>query len=298
MIIGITGATGLIGTAVGRLAADSGHRVVAYTRSPGKKHLPWAAEERKFEADDTLPIDASGVDCLVHLVGEPILGWWTTKKKRLITESRVDLTQRITRCLAEASPRPAALLCGSAVGYDGSCGDQVLEEDTSNGQGFLAEVCVGWEAAAKRSAQLGVRVVQLRTGVVLARESGAFPLMRGMFDWGLGGRLGNGRQYMPWIHIQDEARMILWAAESSHLSGPLNVSAPRPVTNAELTRQLASNMNRWAIFHAPAFALRLALGEMSETLLGSQRALPTRALAEGFSFDFPELGDALADLLA
>mgnify|MGYP001014276763 CR=1 FL=1 len=298
MNIGITGATGLIGTAVGRLAADEGHHVIAYSRRPDSGKLPWASEVRPFHTEDSLPLDASGVDCLIHLAGEPVLGRWTAAKKQRIKESRVDLTQRITRCLAEASPRPASLLCGSAVGYYGSCGDQILEETAGNGTDILAEVCRLWEDSARRAEQLGIRVVRLRTGVVLGKEGGAFPLMRFAFDWGVGGRLGDGRQFTPWIHLQDEARMILWAAQHPTLSGPLNLSAPNPVTNAELTRSLASAMNRWAFMHAPKFVLKLMLGEMSTMLLGSQRVVPARALAEGFVFDFPDLGDALTDLLA
>lgn len=297
MVIGITGATGLIGSAVGRLAADEGHEVVAFTRSPEKTILPWAAEVRPFAADDTLPIDAGGLDCLIHLAGEPVLGWWTTAKKRRIMDSRVDLTQRITRCLAEASPRPTSLLCASGVGWYGSRGDEVLTEWAGNGSDFLADVCRGWEDAAKRAEQLGMRVVLLRTGLVLAKEGGAFPLMRTAFDWGLGGRLGDGRQWMPWIHLQDEARLILWAALHPTFAGPLNLASPNPVTNAELTTVLASALNRWAWMHAPKFGLRLMLGELAEMLLASQRAVPATAVENGFVFDFPELGDALADLL-
>lgn len=298
MQIGITGASGLIGKAVGRLAAAEGHHVIAYSRKPDPNKLSWAAETRVFDTAQPLPLDASGVDCLIHLAGEPVFGRWTAAKKKRITDSRVELTQRITRCLAEASPRPASLLCGSAVGYYGSCGDQVLEESAGNGADFLASVCRGWEDSARRAEQLGVRVVRLRTGVVLAKESGAFPLMRMAFDWGVGGRFGDGRQFMPWIHLQDEARLILWAALQPALSGPLNLSAPNPVTNRELTSTLASAMNRWAFMHAPKFALQLALGEMSAMVLGSQRVVPARALAEGFSFDFPDLESALTDLLA
>jgi uncharacterized protein len=298
MQIGITGATGLIGTAVGQLAASEGHHVVAYSRRPDTPKLAWAAEVRAFNAEETLPLDASGVDCLIHLAGEPVLGRWTTDKKKRIMDSRVDLTQRITRCLAEASPRPASLLCGSAVGYYGSCGEQVLEESAGNGADFLATVCRGWEDSARRAEQLGVRVVRLRTGFVLAKQGGAFPLMRMAFDWGVGGRLGDGRQFVPWIHLQDEARLILWAALQPQLTGALNLSAPTPVTNAELTKKLASAMNRWPWMHAPKLALQLALGELSTMVLGSQRAVPARAMAEGFAFDFPNLETALTDLLA
>jgi len=297
MNIGITGASGLIGSAVGQLAAQEGHQVIAYSRRPDATAMPWASESRPIETSQPLPLDACGVDCLIHLAGEPVLGRWTTAKKQRIKDSRVDLTQRITRCLAEASPRPASLICGSAVGYYGDCGDEVLVESAGNGTDLLAEVCRLWEDSARRAEQLGVRVVRLRTGVVLGKTGGAFPLMRTAFDWGVGGRLGDGRQYVPWIHLQDAARLILWATQQPALSGPINVSAPTPVTNAVLTHSLASAMNRWAWMHAPSFALRLVLGEVASMVLGSQRAVPARAIAEGFAFDFPELEDALTDLL-
>ena len=298
MQIGITGATGLIGRALGILAAAQGHDVIAYTRNPAKAHLPWAREVRPLDARAPLPLDAAGLDVLVHLAGESVLGWWTEAKKARIRDSRVDFTQRLTCCLASASPRPAALLCGSAVGYYGDRGDEWLAESASPGEGFLAQVCVDWEAAALHAQPLGMRVVLLRTGLVLAAEGGAFALMRRAFSAFVGGRLGNGSQWIPWIHLQDEVRMILWAAEQPDVSGPLNLVAPAPVTNAEFTRVLARALHRPALLPVPAFVLRGLVGEASGMLLGSQHATPDAALACGFQFDHPVLEDAVEALVA
>ncbi len=298
MQIGITGATGLIGRALGSLALAHGHDVVAFTRDPARAQLPWAKEVRPVDAGAPLPIDATGLDVLVHLAGESVLGWWTEARKQRIRDSRVDFTQRVARCLAAASPRPAALLCGSALGYYGDRGDEWLRESSPPGQGFLAEVCAGWEAAARRAEQLGIRVVLLRTGMVLAAEGGAFPLMRNAFSAFAGGRLGNGSQWVPWIHLQDEVRMILWAAEQPNLSGPLNLVAPGAVTNADFTRTLAGVLHRPAVLHVPAFALKGLLGEMAGMLLGGQHATPDAALAYGFQFDYPSLKEAVEALAA
>ena len=297
MKIGITGATGLIGTALGRLAVAHGHEVIAFSRDPAKTELEWASQVRPVDVAAALPLDASGIDVLVHLAGESILGLWTEARKQRIRESRVEFTQKVTRCLAAASPRPSAFLCGSAVGFYGDRGDEMLAENAPAGSGFLAEVCMAWEQAARRAEQLGTRVVLLRTGVVLGAEGGAFRLMKRAFSAGLGGRLGDGSQRMPWIHLQDEARLILWAAEQSDVSGPLNLVAPGVVTNREFTRALAAVLHRPAFMHAPAFALKCVLGEAAEMVLGGQLAVPQAALARGFQFDHPVLGEALQALV-
>ena len=298
MKIGITGATGVIGTALAKLAVAHGHEVIAYTRSPAKAEVPWASQVRGVDVSAPLPLDAAGVDVMVNLVGEPILGFWTDAKKQRIRESRIDFTQKLTRCLAAASPRPSALLSGSAVGFYGDRGDEVLADNAASGTGFLAQVCMDWEAAARRAEQLGVRVVLLRTGVVLASEGGAFPLMKGAFSACVGGRLGSGKQWMPWIHLQDEVRLILWAAEQSSVSGPLNLVAPKVVTNGEFTSALAQALHRPAFMHAPAFALKGVLGEAATMVLGSQRVEPKATTERGFQFDYPELPEALSALLS
>jgi hypothetical protein len=298
MRIGITGATGLIGRAFGTLAAAHGHQVVAFTRDPKRTTLSFASEVRALKVDAPQPLDASGLDVLVHLAGESVLGLWTKAKKQRIRDSRVDLTQRIARCLAEASPRPKALLCASASGFYGDRGDEVLDEASTPGDDFLAKVCVEWEAAARRAEQLGIRVVLLRTGLVLANEGGALKLMRLAFSNLVGGRLGSGKQWMPWIHLQDEVRMILWAAERSDFHGQLNLVSPKPVTNSDFTTALGKALHRPAVIPAPAFAMKLVLGELAGALLASQRIMPNVAQALGFQFDYPTLESALQSLVA
>ena len=298
MRIGITGATGLIGKALGSLAVAHGHEVVAYTRDPLLPKPAFAAEVRLIDARATEPLDASELDVLVHLSGEPVLGLWTQAKKQRIRDSRVDFTQKLVRCLASAAPRPKTLVCASATGFYGDRGDELLDEASTPGDDFLAGVCKDWEAAAKRAGQLGMRVVSLRTGIVLANEGGAFPLMRKAFQWGAGGRFGDGRQWMSWIHLLDEARLILWAAERQDFQGQINLVAPHSVTNAEFTTTLAKALHRPAFMHVPAFALRLAMRESSAMLLASQRVVPNLALAHGFQFDYPTLDSALSGLLA
>lgn len=288
----------MIGRAVGTLAAGHGHEVVAYTRDPARTSLPFAREVRPVDARAAEPLDAADLDVLVHLAGESILGLWTEAKRQRIRDSRIGFTQRLVRCLASASPRPKTLLCGSAIGIYGDRGDELLDEASMPGSGFLAEVCKDWEASAKRAEQLGVRVVQLRTGIVLANEGGAFKLMRTAFQLGLGGRLGDGSQWMSWIHLLDEARLILWAAERQDFQGQINLVAPQPVTNADFTIALAKALHRPAFMHAPAFAMRLMMREAATMLLGSQRVEPTLALAHGFQFDCPTLDSALTALLA
>jgi uncharacterized protein len=287
MKIGITGATGFLGSALGALAAGGGHEVVAFSRS-GKVERPWVTESRRM-ADEP---DLSGCDAVVHLAGESLMGYWTRAKRDRIWQSRVDGTRHLVAAMERASPRPRILLCASGAGYYGSRGDEVLEESSPKGEGFLSDLCREWEAAAKSAERLNARVVMLRTGMVLGQEGGAFPLLKKVFGLGLGGRLGSGRQWTSWIHVEDHARLMLWALENSAVSGPVNFVAPNPVTNAEFTRVLAQSLKRPAFFHAPAFALRLLLRDMAdEMLLTSQRTMPRAALDLGFEFrkgDFPK----------
>lgn len=293
MKIGITGGSGFIGSAFGRHAAAAGHEIVAFSRS-GKLDAPWVAESRRV----SFSLDASGCDALVHLAGESLLGYWTKSKKQRIWESRVDLTDSIVASLADAKPRSRILLCASAAGFYGDRGDELLDESSSRGKGFLSEVCVAWEAAAKKAERLGLRVVHLRTGMVLGNQGGALTLLKKVFGFGLGGRLGSGRQWMPWIHIEDQVRLMLWCIENANVTGPVNHTAPGAVTNREFTETLAKTLKRPAFFHAPAFALRLLLREMAdEMFLGSQRVRPSVALDLGFTFNHPDLQSALADSL-
>lgn len=297
MRIGITGATGFIGTHFVKLAAQQGHEIVAYSRRarPGSNTLvqPAAAPWQLPEPDRPL-------DALLHLAGEPVFGLWTAGKRERVRDSRVAFTENLIQHLGTWKQPPAAVLVASGVGFYGDRGDQILTESSPPGKGFLADICVGWEAAAQRAEErLGARVVCFRTGLVLGNEGGAFPLMRRAFSFGLGGKFGSGRQWMPWIHIADEVGLMLWAVEHATVSGPLNLCAPNPVTNADFTRALAAALHRPAILHAPAFALKAALGELAqEMLLSGQRAQPAAAEAGGYAFQYPILAPALAHLLA
>jgi uncharacterized protein (TIGR01777 family) len=297
MRIGITGASGFIGTHFTQLATQRGHEVISYSRRarPGSNTLVQPAD-----APWQLPQPDRPLDVLLHLAGEPVFGLWTAAKRERIRDSRVAFTESLVHHLATWTHPPAAVLVASGVGFYGDRGDAMLTESSPPGNGFLADVCIGWEAAAQRAEErLGARIVSFRTGLVLGNEGGAFPLMRRAFRFGLGGRFGSGRQWMPWIHIADEVGLMLWAAENVSVNGPLNLCAPNPVTNAEFTRTLASALHRPAFLHAPAFALKAVLGDLAqEMLLNGQRALPAAAQAGGYTFQYPDLAPALAQLLA
>lgn len=296
MKIGITGASGLIGQKVGRLGVDSGHEIIGYSRHAMKAD---AVIRRSCLTSAGDPLPETPLDALVHLAGESLLGVWTAAKQRRIWESRVELTQAIVARLRNWQPqhRPRVLLCASGIGFYGDRGDELLDEQSRAGSGFLADLCQAWEAAAREAEGLGIRVVLLRTSMVLAREGGAYPLMRMAFRLGVGGRLGSGKQWMSWIHAQDEAALILWAAENETVSGPLNLCTPQPVTNADFTRSLARSLKRPAFLHAPAIALRLLAGGMAkEMLLTSQRVMPRTALSHGYRFAHGDLEEALTTL--
>jgi uncharacterized protein len=297
MRVGIIGATGFIGQAVGKAAHAAGWQVIAYSRQGRVAKLPWAGEVRELNVGADLPINSQGVDVMIHLAGESVLGLWTKAKKQRLWDSRVTLTEKIVNCLAQHPPQ--AFICGSAVGYYGDAADAVLTEQAPAGSDFLAKLCVAWEAAAMQAQQRHhIRTALVRTGMVLGTEGGAFPLMRRAFAWGGGGKLGTGGQYMPWIHLADEVQLILWAAQHASASGPLNACAPQPVTNAAFTQSLSQLLRRPAFFHTPSFILRAVLGEMASMLLASQRAMPARAQELGFVFQHPELKTALQDLLS
>lgn len=293
MRIGITGGTGFIGRHVSSAAHDHGHTVVSYSRRKG-------ADTVQLPPDAPHALPETPLDALVHLAGESLMGLWTQEKRHRIWASRVDFTEKMVAHLGTWKPenRPKVFVCASGMGYYGNSGSTPVNESAPRGSGFLADVCEGWEKAAKRAEALGMRVVLLRTSMVLGRDGGAFPLLRRVFKLGLGGRLGSGDQWMSWIHVDDEARLIVKAIETESLTGPINLAAPDPVTNAEFTRQLASTLRRPAFFHAPAFALRLVLRDMAdEMLLGGQRAIPRAAQEMGYTFAHPTLSGALKALV-
>ena len=290
----MTGATGFIGRHAAAAARAHGHAVAAYSRRKGADTLP-----QPPDAPHALP--ETRLDALVHLAGESLMGLWTQEKRRRIWTSRVDFTEKMVAHLGTWRPenRPKVLLCASGTGYYGNSGSTPVDESAPCGGGFLAEVCQGWENAARRAEALGMRVVLLRTSMVLGRDGGGLPLLRRVFGLGLGGRLGSGGQWMSWIHVEDEAALIVKALETASISGPLNLCSPNPVTNADFTRQLAATLKRPAFLHVPAFALRLLLrgGMADEMLLGGQRAVPRAATEAGHPFAHPALEGALKALV-
>jgi uncharacterized protein (TIGR01777 family) len=235
-------------------------------------------------------------DAVLHLAGEPVAQRWTAAAKQRIRDSRVVGTSHLVAALADCSPRPATLVCASAIGYYGSRGDELLSEDSAPGTGFLADVCVGWEREAAKAEALGMRVTRIRTGVVLDPRGGALKPMLAPFRFGLGGPLGGGRQWMSWIHASDLAEMFRFALENP-APPVLNGVAPGSVTNAEFTRALATALHRPAFLPVPKLALRMLFGEMADMLLSSQRVAPVAAEAAGFQFQHPQLAEALGDLL-
>ncbi|MBI4255412.1 MAG: TIGR01777 family protein [Candidatus Rokubacteria bacterium] len=300
MIVAVTGSTGLIGSAlVPRLAAGS-HLVIRLVRgapatAAGERQARWDAATGAIE-----PSDLAGVDAVVHLAGESVAGGrWTEARKRRIRESRVPATRRLCETLARLPQPPRALLCASAIGYYGDRGDEVLREESPPGAGFLADLCREWEAAAELAARHGIRVVQLRIGLVLSPKGGALAAMLPVFRLGGGGPVGAGAQWMSWIGIDDTLGAILHALTTEALAGPINVVAPAPVTNREFGRTLGRVLRRPAIVPFPAVAARLLLGQMAdELLLASARVVPARLEATGYAFRDATLEGALRRLLA
>ena len=291
MHIGLTGGTGFIGGKIIDLALRRGHEIIAFTRDPQRK-IP-GCEMRAFALD--APPDIAGCEAFIHLAGEPVVGLWSAAKKRRIVESRVLGTRRVVEAINAAREKPEVLLSGSAIGFYGDGGETELTETSPAGTGFLADTVQAWEAEAHRAD--GVRLVTLRTALVLGKHGGALAPMTRLFKLGLGGPLGDGCQWMSWIHLQDLAKLALFAIENLDIRGPLNGSAPWPARNAHFTNALAQTLRRPAIFRVPAFALRATLGDFSHELLDSKRVLPAAATDHGFRFQFPELKPALANLL-
>lgn len=289
----IVGVSGFIGRG---LPALLGARGVASTGASRAGKGEVAGVDRWQTPDD---LDFSGHHAVINLAGEPIDQRWTEKHRRLFHESRVGVTVRVVQAIAKLpeSERPRVLVNASAVGIYGDRGDEILYDGARPGRGYLAELCHDWEDAARDAELLGVRVIRLRTGIVLGKDGPAFEKLRGVFKLGIGGRLGSGKQWMPWIHLDDHRAAIVHAVFSETLAGPVNGSAPNPERNSDFSRKLGDALHRPAILPSPAFALKLVLGEFATALLASQRALPSALLADGFSFRHPTLESALADLI-
>ncbi|MCS7041804.1 MAG: TIGR01777 family oxidoreductase [Bryobacteraceae bacterium] len=293
MRIAMTGSTGFIGSRIRAALEAGGHELRLISRRARPGFFEWRSHE------DPPPLEAlRGADAVIHLAGEPVAQRWTPEVKQRIRDSRVRSTARLAEAMERLSPRPAVLVCASATGYYGNRGDEVLDETSAPGEGFLAETCLEWEKAAQAAEALGVRVVRLRFGMVLGREGGALKKMLPVFRLCLGGRLGSGQQWMPWIHIEDAAAMAVWALTEDGVSGPYNAVAPYPARNADFTRAMEGILGRPALFTVPEGMLRLALGEGAEIALASQRVAPRAALNAGFRFRYPALAEALRALLS
>jgi hypothetical protein len=291
MVIAISGSSGLIGSALVRALGAHGHDVRRIVRG-----APSAATDIAWDVEHGT-IDAArldGVEAVIHLAAENLAQRWTSAARRRIRESRVAGTAALARALAEMERKPRVLLSASAVGVYGNRGDETLDEQSATGNDFLAEVCTAWEAATAPAKDAGIRVVLLRSGLVLSRDGGVLAKMLTPFKLGIGGHLGSGRQWMSWISMDDYSRAVNFLLATTAISGPVNVVAPNPVTNAEFTRTLGRVLARPSFFPVPKLALNLLLGELAhDTVLASQRVVPRRLLEAGFDFQHPTLESAL-----
>lgn len=299
MRILMTGATGLIGQKLSRELRAEGHETVILTRRPERVNKePGVIVHGWNPAGETPPAEAwEGVEAVVHLAGEPVAaGRWTEEQKIRIRDSRVTGTRYLVDGMKRLTVPPRVFVSASAVGYYGDRGNEPLIENSDPGTGFLSRICLEWEREAEKAASSQTRVCLIRIGVVLSREGGAIEKMLLPFKLGLGGQLGDGKQWFPWIHLDDIVGLIRHAIFNQQVSGPLNGAAPGIVTNAEFTRQFAASLNRPVFLPVPAFALRLLLGEMAMVVLSSQKVVPRAALETGYNFKYPELEDALRSL--
>ncbi|MBL8816721.1 MAG: TIGR01777 family oxidoreductase [Planctomyces sp.] len=296
--VAVSGATGLVGKELCSLLKATGHKVLALSRKQSEGYedsIHWDADK-----GITNPARLESVDTIVHLAGENIAaGRWNDALKARIRSSRVAGTRSIVNSLRGLKKRPSTLICASAIGLYGDQGDKVLDETAGPGSGFLPDVCREWEAEAVAAESLGLRVVRVRIGVVLSPQGGALAKMLLPFKLGVGGIIGSGRQYWSWIGLHDLTRVLAWCVQTPSISGPVNAVSPQPMTNRDFTKTLAGVLHRPAIFPMPAFAARLALGEMAnDLLLASTRVVPKRLLDSGFEFQNPDLKSCLEHELA
>lgn len=295
MHIAISGASGVIGEAACHRLEMAGHEIYRIVRRPPNRStdISWSS--------DTDQIDAAKlerVDAVVHLAGEPITGRWSADKKKRIRESRVRGTKLLSQTLAQLNRKPRILISASAIGYYGNCQDRIVDESSASGDSFLSEVCVAWEQATAAASDAGVRVIMLRFGIVLARDGGALAQMRPVFNACGGGIVGTGRQWWSWVAIDDAVGAIEHLLQHEEAIGPFNVVGPNPVSNRQFTKTLGLVLSRPTLLPVPAFAARLALGQMAdETLLSSQRVVPGALQGAGYTFSLPDLEQALRHIL-
>jgi uncharacterized protein (TIGR01777 family) len=303
MNILMTGATGLVGTALVKTFTAEGNTIYrlkrAETSKPGAKEpgvfdVPWNPNSGEISDVVSGSLKLPNIDAVINLAGAPIVGGrWTKDRKALLRSSRVDTTHGLVRAIAKMDKRPQVLISASAIGYYGNRGDELVTEKSAPGADFLAELAKEWENEAVKAEEFGVRVVLLRFGIILAKEGGALPKMMLPFKYGLGGKLGSGRQWTSWIALQDVVAIILAVLRNDSWKGPVNLVAPEAMRNSDFTKSLAKVMQRPAIFAAPAFALRLAMGEMADTLLGGVRVAPEVLEQHGYRFLHANLEEAL-----
>ena len=298
MNIFITGGTGFIGSALTKRLVEQGHAVTVLSRSPEKvaqlcgPNVKSLGSLSQLKAEDNYQV-------IFNLAGAPIVdARWSEDRKQLIRDSRIGLTEQLISCIARLNIKPELLISGSAIGYYGGQGDAVLSEQSVPAGDFSAQLCIDWEATAKQAEQFGVRVCLIRTGLVIANGGGFLQRLLLPFRLGLGGRIGDGRQWMSWIHRQDWINIAMAMMTDTTMQGAYNATAPNPVTNAEFTRILAKCLKRPALLPVPAWVLKMLLGEMSELVLGSQRVLPERLLKQDFKFQYGDLSAALNEALA
>ncbi len=297
MRILITGGTGLIGRHLCKALLAVGHELTVFSRKPESVPTKCGATVRPMAKLEEWTPDRI-FDAVINLAGEPIVDErWTEKRKQVLRDSRIAVTDELVRRIAAAKHKPSVLLSASAIGYYGGRGDEQLSEESGAGDDFPAHLCLNWEAAAHGAEKYGVRVCLLRSGLVLSRDGGLLGRMLPPFKLGMGARVGDGRQWMSWVHIDDHVAMVQRLLQDDQLSGAFNLTAPGPVTNREFTVELAASLHRPAPLVAPAALLKLSLGEAASLLLEGQRVLPVRMQAAGYSFRFPALPTALQDLL-
>lgn len=306
MRIIITGGTGLIGSALAKNLAADGHEVIVLSRNPARHTFPAGIRGEKWDSKTAVGWGhlADGAEAIVNLAGAPIAGTgllpsrWTEERKHRIRQSRIDAGTAVTEAIAAASKKPRVLIQSSGADYYGDVqSDQIITEAAPNGSGFLADVTVAWEASTAAVEAMGVRRAIIRSGIVLSLESGALPITVLPFKFFAGGPLGSGQQWWPWIHLEDEVRAIRFLIENETAVGPYNLCTPNPLKNKAFAKTIGRVMNRPAMIPAPAFALKLALGEIAAIVLDGRRAIPEKLQADGFTFNYPEADAALRDLL-